>query len=142
MHRTDGRPTISVRKSRHAKAALRRAVRPTIMLVEKLEQRQMLAASEPIINEFMASNKTGITDNFGDNSAYMAIAAAIRKWDFSGIHVKHFWGLPYFMAALSKLTGLSDRGSLLAISSISSLLAVTLAYRLWGGWIAAVFATS
>jgi len=47
----------------------------------------------------------------------------------------------YFTAALSKLTGLSDRGSLLAISSISSLLAVTLAYRLWGGWIAIVFAT-
>jgi len=81
-----------------------------------------------------------LVDNFGDNSAYISIAAAIRKWDFHGVIVKHFWGLPYCMAAISKLTGLSDRSALLTISWISSLIAVILAYRLWGGWIAAVFA--
>jgi hypothetical protein len=81
-----------------------------------------------------------LVDNFGDNSAYMSIAAAIRKWDFHGVLVKHFWGLPYFMAAVSKVTGFSDRSALLTVSWISSIIAVILAYRLWGGWIASAFA--
>ena len=80
-----------------------------------------------------------LVDNFGDNSAYMSIATAIRKWDFRGVFVKHFWGLPYFMTAISKLTGLSERTSLLLVSCTSSLIAVVLAYRLWGGWIATAF---
>jgi Gpi18-like mannosyltransferase len=70
----------------------------------------------------------------------MSIAAAIRKWDFHGVFVKHFWGLPYLMAALSSITGLADRSSLLLVSWTSSLAAVFLAYRLWGGWVASVFA--
>jgi hypothetical protein len=81
-----------------------------------------------------------LVDNFGDNSAYMSIAAAIRKWDFHGVVVKHFWGLPYFMTAIAKPTGISDRTALLLVSWFSSLFAVILAYRLWGGWIASVFA--
>lgn len=80
-----------------------------------------------------------LVDNFGDNSAYMSIAAAIRKWDFRGLFVKHFWGLPYFMCAVSKPTGVSDRTALLLISWTSSVSAVILAYRLWGGWIATTF---
>jgi Gpi18-like mannosyltransferase len=44
------------------------------------------------------------------------------------------------MAALSKLTGLSDRTSLLLLSFVPSLLAVLLARKLWGGWIAGYFA--
>ncbi len=81
-----------------------------------------------------------LVDNFGDNSAYISIAAAIRKWDFRGVFVKHFWGYPYFMAAISKLTGVSDRTALLLVSWVASVVAVILAYRLWGGWIATVFA--
>ncbi|HMK23250.1 MAG TPA: hypothetical protein VK466_13015 [Terriglobales bacterium] len=69
----------------------------------------------------------------------MILAAAIRHWDFQGLVVKQFWGLPYAMAALSKLTGVSDRTALLAISFASSLSAAVLAYRLWGGWIAGYF---
>jgi len=80
-----------------------------------------------------------LVDNFGDNSAYMSIAAAIRKWDFRRLFVKHFWGLPYFMSAVSKLTGFSDRTALLLVSWTSSVSAVVLAYRLWGGWIATTF---
>ena len=79
-------------------------------------------------------------DNFGDSSAYMNFASAIRHWDFRGIEVKQFWGLPYAMAALSKLTGASERTSLLVISLLSSLITVLLARRLWNGWIAAYFA--
>jgi hypothetical protein len=81
-----------------------------------------------------------LVDNFGDNSAYMSIAAAIRNWDFRGVQVKHFWGLPYLMAAVSKITGFSDRSALLTVCWISSVIAMILAYRLWGGWIATVFA--
>jgi len=81
-----------------------------------------------------------LVDNFADSSAYMSIASAIRRWDFHGVAIKHFWGLPYLMAAISKLTGLSDRAALLTVSVVSSWIAVILAYRLWGGWIATAFA--
>lgn len=74
--------------------------------------------------------------DFGDSAAYIEISTAIRSWDFSGVHVKHFWGLPYAVGVLSKLSGLSVETSLLVISSLSSLAALLLSYRLWGGWIA------
>ncbi len=79
-------------------------------------------------------------DAFADSSAYMILASAIRRWDFHGIVIKQFWGLPYAMAALSRLTGLSDRTALLVLSFVPSLLAVLLARRLWNGWIAGYFA--
>jgi len=79
-------------------------------------------------------------DNFGDSSAYMALASAIRRWDFRGIIIKQFWGLPYAMAGFSKLTGLSDRTALLVFSALPSFLAALFARRLWGGWIAGYFA--
>ena len=80
-----------------------------------------------------------LVDNFGDSAAYMSIASAIRRWDFHGLVIKHFWGLPYAMAALSRATGFSDRSALLVISLAASLAAVMLARRLWGGWIACAF---
>jgi hypothetical protein len=70
----------------------------------------------------------------------MMLAAAIRRWDFHGIVIKQFWGLPYAMAALSKLTGISDRTSLLVFSLVPSFISVLLAQRLWNGWIAGYFA--
>ncbi|HEX3352482.1 MAG TPA: hypothetical protein VHS34_06645 [Terriglobales bacterium] len=79
-------------------------------------------------------------DDFGDSSAYMSVASAIRRWDFQGLTVKQFWGLPYLMALVSTLLRVSDRTSLLLISAISSLVSVALAYRLWGGWVAGFFA--
>jgi len=82
----------------------------------------------------------GAVDRFGDSSAYMALASAIRRWDFTGVAIKQFWGLPYAMAALSKLTGLSDRTSLLIFSLLPSGIAALLARRLWDGWIAGYFA--
>jgi hypothetical protein len=88
----------------------------------------------------MFRNYFAAVDSFGDSSAYMTLASAIRHWEFRGIVVKQFWGLPYAMAALSGLTGASDRTALLLISFISSFSAVALAYRLWGGWVAGFFA--
>ena len=73
---------------------------------------------------------------YGDVGSYVRIAHAIRTWDFSGLQVKHFWGLPYWMALLSKLTGLPEEMSILALCAASSLITMVFAYRLWGGWIA------
>src|SRR3954470_20550152 len=98
MHRTHGRPTVLARKSRRAHSELGRAILP---MVEKLEQRQMLAASEPIINEFMASNKTGITDGFGDNSDWIEIynptgaVAHLAGWHLTNdITLPNEWTFP------------------------------------------------
>jgi hypothetical protein len=85
-------------------------------------------------------NYAAAVDNFGDSSAYMSLASAIRRWDFSGIVIKQFWGLPYAMAGLSKLTSLSDRTSLLIFSFLPSFVAVLIARRLWSAWIAGYFA--
>lgn len=87
----------------------------------------------------LAKNYSAAVDHFGDSSAYMALAAAIRNWDFHGVVVKQFWGLPYAMAALSTLTRLSDRTALLVLSFLPSLAAALLARRLWNGWIAGYF---
>jgi hypothetical protein len=83
---------------------------------------------------------TAAVDDFGDSSAYMTLASAIRHWDFRNVVIKQFWGLPYAMAALSTITRISDRTSLLVISAIASFVSVMLAWRLWGGWIAGFFA--
>jgi hypothetical protein len=88
----------------------------------------------------LCRNYFAVVDNFGDNYSYMAIASAIRSWDFHNIIVKHFWGLPYVIAALSLLTGTSVRTALLLISFGTCLSSITLAHRLWGGWIAGFFA--
>src|SRR5208282_5179951 len=88
----------------------------------------------------VARTYAAAVDNFGDSSAYMALASAIRRWDFRGIIIKQFWGLPYAMAGFSKLTGLSDRTALLVFSALPSFLAALFARRLWGGWIAGYFA--
>jgi hypothetical protein len=87
----------------------------------------------------LAHNYFGAVDDFGDSSAYMSLASAIEHWDFHGIIVKQFWGLPYAMAALAKLTGQSDRTCLLVFSFVPSLLAGLLVRRLWNGWIAGYF---
>ena len=81
-----------------------------------------------------------LVENFCDNHLYIEVASAIRHWDFTGLIVFHFWGLPYFMAGLSKLTGCSDRTALLLISGSASLVSVAVAYQLWGGWVAGFFA--
>ncbi len=44
------------------------------------------------------------------------------------------------MAAVSKLTGISDRTALLLICWSGSFISVALAHQLWGGWVAGFFA--
>jgi hypothetical protein len=72
-----------------------------------------------------------------DNPYYLPLSAAVRTWDFTHVSlVKHFWGLPYAVAAVSKLTGL-DLDICLVLISVSSLfMALWLIAALWGGGIA------
>jgi hypothetical protein len=85
-------------------------------------------------------NYFAVVDRFGDNYSYMTIASAIRNWNFQNVTVHNFWGLPYVIAAVSLLTGSSVRIALLLISFGACVGSTTLAYRLWGGWIAGFFA--
>lgn len=87
-----------------------------------------------------AHSYASAVSNFGDSSAYTDIASAIRHWDFRDLQVKQFWGYPYAMAAVSLLTRFSDQSALLLVSFVSYLASVVLAYRLWGGWVAGLFA--
>ena len=78
---------------------------------------------------------------FGDNKPYVAIATAIRHWDFASLRTWQLWGLPYAMVAFSFLTHTSFLTALLVISVACSFLTVAISDRLWGGWVAALFAT-
>jgi hypothetical protein len=55
---------------------------------------------------------------------------------FLGIAGETILGLPYAVALLSKLTGLPEETSILAVCAASSLMTLVFAHRLWGGWIA------
>lgn len=86
------------------------------------------------------SSYSQAVDNFGDSPAYMEVASAIRRWSFSGVRAWQFWGYPYCMALTSTVVRVSDRTALLLVSSLASFVSIFLAYRLWGGWVAAFFA--
>jgi hypothetical protein len=85
-------------------------------------------------------NYRSAVTNFGDSEAYASVASAIHHWDFTGLQVKQFWGYPYAVAAVAALIHVSEQTSLLLVSVASSFISVLLAYRLWGGWIAGLFA--
>lgn len=85
---------------------------------------------------FAFRSYTSLAMDFGDTSAYTHIANAIASWSFSGLRVKQFWGVSYAAAAVMKLTGASGAVPILIVCFVSSLLALVLAHRLWGAWIA------
>jgi hypothetical protein len=112
---------------------------------QNLSQREVLAMAGTACLIFVGvicifKNYPDAVDDFADSTAYMSVASAIRHWNFRGLLVKQFWGLPYLMAAISTVTRVSDRTALLLISFISYFVSSVLAYRLWGGWVAAFFA--
>ena len=79
----------------------------------------------------------GLVANFLDNDQYLAAAHAIRNWDFHALTaVKPFWGLPYAIAGVSAVVRVSPLTALLLVAWTSSLAAVELSRRLWGGWVA------
>jgi Glycosyltransferase family 87 len=77
---------------------------------------------------------------FGDNQAYVWIAEGIRGWNFKSIKEWQFFGLPYLMVVFSFLTHASYWTALLSICVLSAFATMALSQRLWGGWVAGVFA--
>src|SRR2546423_11322151 len=59
----------------NARKRLRRRRNPlaAARLLEALEPRQLLAASDPFINEFLASNNNGLPDDYGAHSDWIEI---------------------------------------------------------------------
>jgi hypothetical protein len=84
-------------------------------------------------------NYSSAVDAFGDSPSYVSVASAIHHWDFRGLQIKQFWGYPYAIAFLSVLTHIPEQYSLLVVSCLSSFVSIMLAYKLWGGWVAAFF---
>ena len=79
---------------------------------------------------------------FGDNKPYVQIATGIRHWDLASIHTWQFWGLPYAMVAVSFFTRVSFLTALFLLSVAGSLVTVVICHRLWGGWVAGIFAVA
>lgn len=77
---------------------------------------------------------------FGDNQAYVWIAEGIRSWNFHSIKEWQFFGLPYVMVAFSFVTHTSYWTAILTLCAICGFVAIALSDRLWGGWVAGVFA--
>lgn len=78
--------------------------------------------------------------HFGDNPGYLNVAEAIRHWNFSGLTIKQFWGLPFSITAVSLSTGISTFHALLLICFLCYFASLILAHRLWGGSVAGVVA--
>jgi hypothetical protein len=79
---------------------------------------------------------------FGDNDAYLAVATAIRHWDFHGLDIQHFMGYPYAIAAVSLVLHLPLIFSLWLVAVVASVVSTFLVSRLFGTWVAAYFALS
>src|SRR5438067_432760 len=126
---------------------------PSISIEEAVQSRW---SAEPTLREIMLlvllssilfaatilqfQNYPAAVSDFGDSQAYTSVASAIHHWDFRGLQIKQFWGYPYAIVAASAIMQLPEQTSLLLISCASSFISALLAYRLWGGWIAGLFA--
>jgi hypothetical protein len=78
--------------------------------------------------------------HYGDNTAYLEVASAIRHWDFHGLDVQHFMGYPYAIAVLSLVTRIPLLSSLWIVAAGASLVSTMLVARLFGNRVAAYFA--
>src|SRR5919201_1645129 len=62
----------------------------------------------------------------GDTPAYLQAASAIRQWNFAGVDVKQFWGLPYAIAGVSLLTGMPELWAMLIVCLGASVVSIVL----------------
>lgn len=86
-------------------------------------------------------HKTGsAVFEWGDDADYLAVANAIRHWDFHHMYIQHFMGYPYSIAAVSLLFHIPAIVALWLIAALSSMASVWLAARLFGTVAAAYFA--
>ncbi len=84
----------------------------------------------------------GLALDFGDNTAYLEVATAIRHWDFRGVQVQHFMGYPYAIALVSLVLHIPLSVGLRVIASVASIVSTLLVSRLFGTRVAAYFALS
>jgi hypothetical protein len=80
---------------------------------------------------------------FPTDGNYSLISAAIRHRDFKHLpddQPREFWGISYASALISSITRVSDPVALVALGFCSSVIAVLICYRLWGGTVAIWFA--
>jgi hypothetical protein len=80
--------------------------------------------------------------NVDDNAAYLAVAGAVRDWDFHGLGIQQFMGYPYAIAAVSLVSHLSLTSSLLFVAGVASVISTLLVALLFGTRVAAFFALS
>lgn len=81
-----------------------------------------------------------LVSKFGDNADYAAISRAIRTWDLNSLTMaKHFWGLSYAAALVASVIRVSDLRAIVLVSACSSIVALLLAYQLWGAWVTLFF---
>jgi hypothetical protein len=73
----------------------------------------------------------------GDNRVHALLSSAIRAGDFSNLPAHCLWGLPLAIAVVGSVLSASDYTAIIIISFGSSLISLALAWRLWGGWVAA-----
>jgi hypothetical protein len=88
----------------------------------------------------LLGNYWHIFKTFGDNQAYVWIAEGIRGWNFKSIKEWQFFGLPYVMVAFSAITHTSYWTAILSLCVICTFVATAVSERLWGGWVAGIFA--
>jgi hypothetical protein len=77
---------------------------------------------------------------YGDNTAYLEVANAIRHWEFQHVYIQHFMGYPYFIAAVSLLLHIPTAVALWLVAVVSSFVSVWLVAELFGTIPAAHFA--
>lgn len=75
-----------------------------------------------------------------DDMDFVAVAAIIRNWHFSGgPPPANFWGFSYAIAGFSMLFSVPELMAAVLISVLASLTVCVLVHRLYGGWVAAFF---
>lgn len=89
---------------------------------------------------FLLHKSRGIVLQSGDNDAYLAVANAIRHWDFDHVFIQHFMGYPYAIAFVSLIFHIPTVLALWMIAVASSVASVLLAARLFGTTTAGYFA--
>jgi len=99
-----------------------------------------LSAAVMWITALLLHHTSNLILNYGDNSAYLAVAKAIRAWDFHQLNIQHFMGYPYLIALVSILLHIPPLAALWLISAGSALVSVLFVGRLFGGWVAGYFA--
>ncbi len=75
-----------------------------------------------------------------DNSFYLEVADRLQHFGFQSYEPKHFWGFPVAIMLVSWLLRIPEVSALILVCFVSGVLAVHLSYKLYGGYVASLFA--